>query len=131
MLQLDLDRLTTAERETIEEIRWREGDDARSSPLLRVRSGRTDRSEIAMGAERDLLEALARRVAALARGRDERELTRDLAARLGLETPPAPDRRPGPDHDDDLGLADELELSSQPADVPPTVGIDREFRPAQ
>lgn len=28
MLQLDLDRLTTAERDAAEAIRWREGDDA-------------------------------------------------------------------------------------------------------
>jgi hypothetical protein len=65
-----------------------------------------------MGAERDLLEALARRVAALSRGRDERELTRDLATRLGLETRPDPDGDLGPDDDDDLGLPDELELKS-------------------
>jgi hypothetical protein len=74
-----------------------------------------------MGAERDLLEALARRVAALGRGRDERELMRDLAARLGLEARPDPDGDPGPG-DDDLGPADELELKSRPVGV--LAGLD-------
>lgn len=84
-----------------------------------------------MGAERDLLEALARRVTALARGRDERDLMRDLATKLGLETRPDPDGDPGLDDDDDLGLADERELNSHPADAPPTVSIDRGFRLVQ
>jgi hypothetical protein len=74
-----------------------------------------------MGAQRDLLGDLGQRVAALGLGRDERELMRDLATRLGLEARSDPDGDPGPDDDDDLGLAD----------VPPTVSIDREFRATQ
>ena len=75
-----------------------------------------------MGAKRDMLEALARCMAALERGRDERDLARDLAIELGLETRWDPDGDPGPDDDDDLGVADEPELESLPTDV--LAGLD-------